>query len=176
MNGGKKNWRYFFLLLIFAFFPESEEEGESRKPSSLLHKHTYTHTHIYNMLNACCGGARPGHEKGGLHDMNTLELPSGHLKIDPEGALFSSSVLHFFETSSTLFCSPPYTHFLLLLSHRRRKTQTRGRWRRITLHHTCIKCATKRPGTCKRFLSRKTIPCRKRSIETRTIWSSCSTL
>jgi hypothetical protein len=42
------------------------------------------------MLNACCGGARPGHDnnKGGLHDMNTLELPSGHLKIDPEGALF----------------------------------------------------------------------------------------
>ena len=35
--------------------------------------------------------------------MNTLELPSGHLKIDPEGALFSSSVLHFFETSNRHF-------------------------------------------------------------------------
>ena len=48
------------------------------------------------MLNACCGGIRPGHEDtkeegggvSGLHDMSTIELPVGHVKIDPEGSLF----------------------------------------------------------------------------------------
>ena len=45
------------------------------------------------MLNACCGGIRPGHEDtkeggvSGLHDMSTIELPVGHVKIDPEVAL-----------------------------------------------------------------------------------------
>jgi len=42
------------------------------------------------MLNACCGGIRPGHDTKeggvlGLHDMSTIELPVGHVKIDPEG-------------------------------------------------------------------------------------------
>lgn len=46
------------------------------------------------MLNACCGGIRPGHDTKeggvlGLHDMSTIELPVGHVKIDPEGSLFA---------------------------------------------------------------------------------------
>jgi len=44
------------------------------------------------MLEACCGGARPGHERrgeddggGGLRTMHLIDLPNGHLKIDPDG-------------------------------------------------------------------------------------------
>ena len=54
------------------------------------------------MLNACCGGIRPGHEDtkeeggvSGLHDMSTIELPVGHVKIDPEGSLFAFFRLRF---------------------------------------------------------------------------------
>ena len=77
-----------------AFFFNKKNERKRRKGLCLLTKQTGpTKTRVVKvMLEACCGGARPGHERrgeddggGGLRTMHLIDLPNGHLKIDPDG-------------------------------------------------------------------------------------------
>ena len=76
-----------------AFFFYKKNERKRRKGLCLLTKQTGpTKTRVVKvMLEACCGGARPGHERrgeddgGGLRTMHLIDLPNGHLKIDPDG-------------------------------------------------------------------------------------------
>ena len=144
------------------------------------------------MLNACCGGIRPGHEDtkeegggvSGLHDMSTIELPVGHVKIDPEGSLFP-----FFVYDSNISLSRARDDDLVLSlcrlnANKPRNSlltykyyfsssssffQTRGRWKRTTHPNTCTKCATRKLDICKRSRSRRTTRCRRRSRGRRSI-------
>lgn len=142
------------------------------------------------MLNACCGGIRPGHEDtkeggvSGLHDMSTIELPVGHVKIDPEGSLFP-----FFACDSNISLARAMIDDLVLSlcrlnANKPRNSlltykyyfsssssffQTRGRWKRTTHPNTCTKCATRKLDICKRSRSRRTTRCRRRSRGRRSI-------
>ena len=84
-------------MQAFFFYKKNERdkknERKRRKGLCLLTKQTGpTKTRVVKvMLEACCGGARPGHERrgeddgGGLRTMHLIDLPNGHLKIDPDG-------------------------------------------------------------------------------------------
>ena len=70
---------------------ERDKKNERKRRKGLLTKTGPKKTRVKVMLEACCGGARPGHERrgeddgGGLRTMHLIDLPNGHLKIDPDG-------------------------------------------------------------------------------------------